>query len=875
MTIDLNDTAPPLPPRLDLRDVKARLQASARDWVPRLFPAGRLTPDRRAWRMANLGGDPPRGQGSAEVRLTGRWAGHGRDWATDDRADPIALIGWATGLCNGDLYAEAARIAGLAVDTPPAARREAAGPAGGRAAAARRVLAACQPLAGTLAETYLRGRGLTDPGSPDLLFAPDLTDHASGAGWPGLVAVIRDGAGQPTGGIHRTFLTRDGTGKAPPGKKMLGPARGGHVRLFPVPGDGHLGVAEGIESALAAHRLFGVPTWAGLSAEGVRAFQWPDGARRVTIFADAGAAGQGAAAALAARLREAGLAPAIVSPLHGDDVNDDLRRGATAADYPPPLPPPPLPPPALPQPAPTPATAPVGGRDDGPALRTEAEALGRGDSAGAIALIGRLARARLETLDEDAILAALKRTTGLAMGGLRRQLQVMRRRVTAAGEAAAPRLAGPGARPWAPRLRLDATGQPERNEANVMVALEHDPAFAGVLAFDAFAGTIAVQRPLPWSTPDETHPRPWADADDVHLAVWLQRRDINVTPMVTARAVAAQARGRPIHPVRDYLDGLAWDGVPRLDTWLSTHGGAEDTPLTRAVGACWMISAVARIYRPGCKADHMLVLEGPQGLKKSTAFKTLCGAAWFTDELAEVGSKDAAMQLQGAWIVELAELDALSKAETGRIKAFLTRGTDRYRPPYGRHTVEVARQSVLCGTVNTETWLKDETGGRRFWPVKAGVTGPIDLEGLAAARDQLWAEAVARFAAGAPWWLEDRDLIAEAASAQEAKRVTDAWDDTIDRWLTHTTETVTVGQQTWSHPVARPAPLTDVSVGEILEHALGIEPGRWTDRDQKRVGGYLTARGWKRYQKRLGRARAWRYRREEDDPPTRAPAWLP
>lgn len=847
MTIDLNDTAPPHPPRLNLREVRARLQDTAADWVPRLFPAGALSPDRRALRLANLGGDPPRGHGSAEIQLAGPWAGYGRDWATDDRADPIALVGWATGLCNGDLYKEAARLAGLGDQAPRGTskvRPKAARQPKDTATEARRVLETCQPLVGSLAEAYLTARGLADHASPDLLFAPDLTDVVGRTGWPGMVAVIRDGDGQPTGGIHRTFLLADGTGKAPvgpTGKKMLGPAKAGHVRLFPLPTDGHLGIAEGIETALSATRLFGLPTWAGLSADGVRTFQWPGGVTRVTVFADAGAAGRKAAAGLAARLEAAGIPCRILSPRHGDDFNDDLRKGAVAADYrPAEAPAPQSPPDPTPEAPPPDPEAPL--IDDGPTLTAAAAALAKGDSAAAVALLDRMVRAQLEVLEEEGILSAAKAATGLAMGGLRKQVTIMRRRWDASGGESTARLSCP----WAARLRVDPAGQPERNEANVMVALAHDTAFGGALVFDAFSEKILVQRALPWSAAEETFPRQWDDGDDVNLAVWLQRRDVNVTPVVVARAVTAYARGQAVHPVRDYLDGLTWDGTPRLDGWLAAYVGAEDTRLNRAFAARWLISAVARIRRPGCKADHMLVLEGPQGLKKSTAIKVLCGAPWFTDELAEVGSKDAAMQLQGAWVVEMAELDALSKAETGRIKAFLTRTADRYRPPYGRHTVEVPRSSVFCGTVNHETWLKDETGGRRFWPVKAGVTGPIDLDGLAEARDQLWAEAVARFEAGEPWWLEDLDLVAEAAEAQEAKRVTDAWDDKIDRWLTHTTQRVQVGFDTWEdREIERPEPLTDVSVGEILEHAIGLEPGRWNKQDQKRVTDYLTAHGWK------------------------------
>ena len=226
--------------------------------------------------------------------------------------------------------------------------------------------------------------------------------------------------------------------------------------------------------------------------------------------------------------------------------------------------------------------------------------------------------------------------------------------------------------------------------------------------------------------------------------------------------------------------------MPRIETWACRYLGAEDTAFNRSVGALWLISAVARIFRPGVKADHMLVLEGPQGARKSTALKILAGEDWFTDELPDLGSKDAAMHMQGVWIIEIAELDAIGKAEVSRIKAFLTRTTDRFRPPYGRYTIEVPRQCVFAGTVNPDTYLRDETGNRRFWPVRCGT---IDIDALARDRDQLWAEAVARFRAGAIWWLDTPELIAAATAEQEKRYQADAWDDLIANWITHETRT--------------------------------------------------------------------------------------
>jgi predicted P-loop ATPase len=247
-----------------------------------------------------------------------------------------------------------------------------------------------------------------------------------------------------------------------------------------------------------------------------------------------------------------------------------------------------------------------------------------------------------------------------------------------------------------------------------------------------------VLKPAPWGVVPKGE---WTDHEDRLAAEWLQRQGILVSVDVAGQAVQTAARDHPFHPVRTYLNGLQWDGVERVDRWLSTYLGADDTEYSRAVGSRWLISAVARIFRPGAKADCCLILEGPQGIRKSTALRTIAGE-YFTDELADLGSKDAAMQTRGVWIIELSELDNLSHAEVARIKAFMSRTTDRFRPPYGMRLVESPRQCVFAGTVNHGTYLRDETGGRRFWPV---VCGCIDIDTLARDRDQLWAETKIRF----------------------------------------------------------------------------------------------------------------------------------
>ena len=831
--IDLNDVWQP-PARFDLPEIRGRLAATAPDWLPGLFPHGRLSPDRRTLRCADLSGRSPRKDGSCIIHLGGHHAGWGFDHATGESAGPIDLIHHATGLADRDLFEEAARLARMDLPAP----QRAVTPKPTHDLEIARILGGVQPLVGTIGETYLRHRGIGDPRSPDLLYHDDLPDFEGRRGWPGLVGIVRDGAGNPVGGIHRTFLLDDGSDKAPPGKKMLGSIDSGSVRLAPISADGHLGIAEGIETALSAWAIFGIPTWAALSAGGMRQWQWPEGTYRVTIFADAGDAGQQAAAALADRLNAVGIPSTIVSPLHGDDFNDDLGKGAVAAHYnglpfaeEPPL---------------------LSNFDD---LRTAALKLTFPPDMDEFSrLLGDLARARLEPAHEREVLVAIKAAARIPVATTEKHLTRLHRELRNGNGT-------PSVRPaWFAQIRTGGDGNPERNEANVITALSHDEAFAGALIFDEFRQEIVVNRSLPWDDRMSAS-RPWGEADDVRCAEWLQRRDINVSPKVVARSIGAVAHGVRVHPVREYLSNLTWDGIRRMETWAITYLGAADTRLNRAFGSLWMISAVARIMDPGTKVDHMLILEGPQGAKKSTALKTLAGAEWFTDELAEIGSKDAAQQTRGVWIIEIAELDAIGRAEVSRIKSFLSRSVDRYRPPYERYVTDVPRQCVFAGTVNPDTYLRDETGNRRFWPIRCG---KIDLEAIRRARDQLWAEAMAMYSQGAIWWLDDPDLIAQARAEQEERYQSDAWDGLIDRWLVYDKQRVNRGYAAYDdwreEEVERAALLTDVSVAEILQNAIGIEPGRWTRGDQMRISAYLKARGWERYRSRSGASLDWRYR---------------
>ena len=287
--------------------------------------------------------------------------------------------------------------------------------------------------------------------------------------------------------------------------------------------------------------------------------------------------------------------------------------------------------------------------------------------------------------------------------------------------------------PWRANLIVTGAGAPKPLLANAITALREAPAWQGVLAYDQFALETVVSDVPPWLMDLEWTPRAWSPHDDLLATEWLQRRGISVNTATAAQAVEAVARERSFHPVIDYLSSLEHDGVVRSGTWLSTFLGAEQSRYNESVGRAMLIAAVARIYDPGCKVDTVPIFEGVQGARKSTAVKALFNP-WFSDELADLGSKDAAMQTRGVWGIEVSELDAMSRMEVSRIKSFITRTTDRFRPPYGSRIIESPRSCVFWGTTNSDGYLKDETGGRRFWPIKVG---KIKVDLIQQMRDQL------------------------------------------------------------------------------------------------------------------------------------------
>ncbi|MEJ7728198.1 MAG: VapE domain-containing protein [Polyangiaceae bacterium] len=382
-----------------------------------------------------------------------------------------------------------------------------------------------------------------------------------------------------------------------------------------------------------------------------------------------------------------------------------------------------------------------------------------------------------------------------------------------------------------------------KHAENVVVILRHHPAWAGKIRWDLHAQQTTVRDP-PWHQSDmpgaELLGRPWSDEDTARLSAWVVREmGLEIGVSDCDRAVAIAAAASPYHPVRDWMAELRWDGQRRLDTWLASYLGAPATAYASAVGRWWLTAAVARTYRPGCKADNVLILEGEQGLKKSSALRTLAGTQWFSDTAIDLHSKDAYLGLQGKLIVELAELDSLRRADATRAKAFFTSEVDSYRPPYGRRTVHVPRGCVFAGTTNGSNYLQDRTGNRRFWPVECR---RIDLEALARDRELLWAEAVAAFEGGAPWWPESEDERVLCEEQQEPRAEGDEWEGLLLGYITR------VGER-------------DFTVSELLKDALGLEAGKWGRGEQMRVASGLQSLGYVRVRLGSRSDRRWVYRR--------------
>lgn len=409
---------------------------------------------------------------------------------------------------------------------------------------------------------------------------------------------------------------------------------------------------------------------------------------------------------------------------------------------------------------------------------------------------------------------------------------------------------------WKQQLDTTQAGGLKNSLNNIVLILENDYRFKGKLHKDTFHDRIEADA-LPWQ---RTPGKPWDDTDSDHLRIWMERTvegKIGVSDIYTA--VNATADRQAYHPVKAYLERLAWDGAPRLDTLFIDYLGAEDTPYTRAVSRKAFVAAVARIMDPGCKFDCMTVLVGKQGRFKSTIL-SIMGGAWFSDSLRTFEGKEAEERLRGVWIIEVSELQAFDRSSVEAIKGFLSKQSDRYRPAYGHMLREFPRQCVFFGTTNTPDFLRDTTGGRRFWPVDIDERERTKsvVNDLPNERDQLWAEAVTRYRAGEPLYLSG-ELEQTALQVQEDHREVDAWEgilhdyiakpipDDWDAWTLDRRRDFLAGQAHTGDGAARNLVERErVSATEFLCEALGFAPGSLSNRDLMRVSKLLRGlHGWK------------------------------
>lgn len=358
------------------------------------------------------------------------------------------------------------------------------------------------------------------------------------------------------------------------------------------------------------------------------------------------------------------------------------------------------------------------------------------------------------------------------------------------------------------RLDTGKNGKPVGSLLNAHTVLADDTRWEGRIRWSEFEEVVYLDG------------KPIDDDAITGIALWLDRvYMLRVAPDNLVRALTRVAREHRFHPVRDWLDGITWDGTPRVERLFATYLRGADTPLNRLVAAAWMVGAVARIYEPGCKFDNLLILVGEQGEFKSQAVAALCpDPNWLSDTPFVVGDKDAYGLVQGIWIYELAELKALRGASNEGIKAFLSSRKDRFRRPYGRIPEVHLRTVAFVGTTNLEEFLSDETGSRRFWPV---FVGTADLAAIRRDRDQLWAEAVHRYRAREKWWLDrEGELLLKQVSMRH--QVSEAWQHTIRAWVDH-------------HP--------RFTMDDVLGEALGIPKERWTHGIATRAGGVLARLG--------------------------------
>jgi predicted P-loop ATPase len=353
---------------------------------------------------------------------------------------------------------------------------------------------------------------------------------------------------------------------------------------------------------------------------------------------------------------------------------------------------------------------------------------------------------------------------------------------------------------------------PIPNLSNAVKIIETDPKFKGFVWYDEFLRKMMTGNP----------PREWSDADDLYLTIRFQREK-KIPKMsretVTQAVIATAFKKENVkNCVTDWLNSLTWDNVARVDHFFEDHFGANGTVYTRAASRNFWISMVARVYQPGCQADNMIVLEGTQGIRKSSALRVI-GGEWFSEQHESITGKGFFEVLQGKLLIEVSEMDSFNRAEVTRVKQVITCTSDRFRESYGRHAKDHPRRCIFVGTTNRNDWNRDETGARRFWPISCH--GDIDIDAIRAGRTQLFAEAVHLYKSGQTWW----EMPDETRAEQEKRYTEDVWSELIEDHI---------------------RPKSKVTVLEILVDCLKFDNARIQKSDQMRVATCLRRLGWEK-----------------------------
>lgn len=410
---------------------------------------------------------------------------------------------------------------------------------------------------------------------------------------------------------------------------------------------------------------------------------------------------------------------------------------------------------------------------------------------------------------------------------------------------------------WQRHLNIDKNGKVVEDIGNYVLILRHDQNLQS-MAFNKHRDGIDARGELPWQQMKDG----WNDTDDAALAVYLNKVYGLYSPTKMRPAILAVAAERAYHPVQEYLEHLpVWDNIPRVERLLVDYFGAEDTSYTRAVTRKTLVAAIARIYQPGTKFDSVLILNGPQGIGKSTLFAKLAGQ-WFSDSLAvtDMRDKSGPEKLQGYWILELGELAGMKKTDVETIKSFISRVDDKYRASYGTNVESHPRQCVIVGSTNNENgFLRDITGNRRFWPVRiSGESEKHTWDITDEIVEQIWAEALVIYARGEKLYLEGEDAklaVKEQSDAMEVddreglvrtyleKLLPEGWDDMtiFDR------RNFLNGSEFGGSGRVGIVRRTKVCNMEIWCECFGKEPSTMKKTDSYELTAIMNRIGWKKY----------------------------